>query len=123
MKLETTIAMKTSNLKFGLGATREVGYDMRALGASRVMALIDPHLVDSEPVSIVLEALRVEGIDAILFDRVRIEPTDVSFKEAIQFATDGRFDGYVALGGGGRLSTLPRSLTCTRPILPTCSPM
>jgi hydroxyacid-oxoacid transhydrogenase len=41
----------------------------------------------------------------VLFDRVRIEPTDGSFKDAIAFATDGRFDGYVALGGGSTMDT------------------
>ena len=87
MSQETTILMSSSRLKFGSGATREVGYDMRQLGARRVMVVTDPNLARSEAVAIVLAALRAEGLDAVLYDRVRIEPTDVSFKEAIQFAT------------------------------------
>jgi len=70
-----------------------------------VMVVTDPYLAPGEPVSITLDALRAEGIDAVLFDGVRIEPTDVSFKEAIDFATDGRFDGYVAVGGGSVMDT------------------
>ena len=105
MAQETIISMKTSNIKFGLGATREIGYDMKALGAKRVMLLTDPNLAASEAVVVTLAALRTEGIDAALFDRVRIEPTDLSFKEAIQFATDGRFDGFVAVGGGSTIDT------------------
>lgn len=69
------------------------------------MVLADPHLLDSEPVSIVLGALRSEGIVATLFDGVRIEPTDASFQEAIRFATEGEFDGYVAVGGGSTMDT------------------
>jgi hydroxyacid-oxoacid transhydrogenase len=36
---------------------------------------------------------------------VCIEPTDLSFKEAINFATAGRFDGFVAVGGGSTIDT------------------
>jgi hydroxyacid-oxoacid transhydrogenase len=105
MVLETAFVMNTSNIKYGPGATREVGYDMHALGARRVMVVADPHLVHEEPVLVALESLRAAGVQAVLFDRVRIEPTDASFKEAIAFATDGKFDGFVAIGGGSTMDT------------------
>jgi len=105
MSLETAFMMNTSSIKYGPGVTREVGHDIKSLGAKRVMVVTDPYLAPGEPVSITLDALRAEGIDAVLFDGVRIEPTDVSFKEAIDFATDGRFDGYVAVGGGSVMDT------------------
>lgn len=105
MSLETAFMMNTSSIKYGPGVTREVGHDIKSLGAKRVMVVTDPYLAHGEPVSITLGALQAEGIDAVLFDRVRIEPTDVSFKEAIAFATDGRFDGYVAVGGGSVMDT------------------
>ncbi len=97
--------MDTSPVKYGLGVTREVGHDMNELGVHRVMVVTDPYLTDSEPVSVTLAALRKEGLDAVLFDQVRIEPTDVSFKEAIRFAAEGAFDGYVAVGGGSSIDT------------------
>ena len=102
---ETIFTMDTSSIKFGSGATREVGEDMRALGAKRVMVVTDPGLARLEPVAVTLESLRAAGIDAVLFDAVRVEPTDVSFKEAIRFATDGEFDGYVGVGGGSSMDT------------------
>jgi hydroxyacid-oxoacid transhydrogenase len=105
MTFETAFTMNTANIKYGPGVTREVGYDMKQLGASRVMVVTDPYLAASEPVAIVLSALRSEGLDAVLFDAVRIEPTDISFKEAIRFATEGEFDGYVAVGGGSSMDT------------------
>ena len=52
-----------------------------------------------------MEALRSRGIDAVLFDQSSVEPTDVSFKEAVAFAVKGRFDGYVAVGGGSSMDT------------------
>lgn len=105
MTYETAFTMDTSSIKFGAGVTREVGADMAALGAKRVMVVTDPNLTDSEAVAVTLEALRAEGIDAVLFDRVRVEPTDTSFKEAIRFATEGNFDGYVGVGGGSSIDT------------------
>ena len=105
MAFETAFTMDTSSIKYGPGVTGEVGHDMKQLGARRVMLVADPNLAGGETVGLVLEALQSEGIDAVLYDRVRVEPTDISFKEAIQFAIDGRFDGYVAVGGGSTMDT------------------
>jgi hydroxyacid-oxoacid transhydrogenase len=102
---ETAFTMDASSIKFGAGVTREIGADMAALGARRVMVVTDPYLAGSDPVAITRAALRDEGIEAVLFDRARVEPTDESFKEAIAFAVDGGFDGYVAVGGGSVIDT------------------
>src|SRR5918912_1134716 len=105
MTNETIFTMDASSIKFGPGATREVGEDMRALGARRVMVVTDSRLAQLEPVQTAVEALRTAGIDAVLYDQVRVEPTDTSFKQAIEFATQGNFDGYVAVGGGSSMDT------------------
>jgi hydroxyacid-oxoacid transhydrogenase len=105
MRLETAFSIDTSSIKYGPGVTREVGYEMGRLGAKRVMVVTDPNLADGEAVSVTLESLRAEGIDAVLFDQVHVEPTDVSFKDAIKFATEGNFDSYVAVGGGSSMDT------------------
>ena len=105
MAYETAFTMDTSSIKYGPGVTREVGYEMKRLGGRRVMVVTDPNLSGTEPVRVTLHALRDEGIDAVLFDQARCEPTDISFKEAIKFAVDGRFDGYVGVGGGSSMDT------------------
>jgi hydroxyacid-oxoacid transhydrogenase len=69
------------------------------------MVVIDPNLKESETVAVALQALRAEGLDAVVFDQVRIEPSDLSFKAAIRFATEGKFDGYLAIGGGSTMDT------------------
>lgn len=103
--IETAYTIDTSSIKFGPGVTHEVGYEMNRLGARRVMVVTDPRMARSEAVAITLDSLWDEGIDAVLFDRVSVEPTDVSFKEAIGFATKGAFDGFVAVGGGSSIDT------------------
>jgi hydroxyacid-oxoacid transhydrogenase len=103
--LETAFSMDTSSIKVGPGVTKEVGWEMKRLGCRRVMVLTDPHVAQCEPVSFALAALERENIDAVLFDQVHVEPTDVSFQEAMKVATDGHFDGYVAVGGGSSMDT------------------
>ena len=102
---DTAFAIDNSSIHFGPGVTREVGFEMRRLGAKRVMVVTDPRLKDSRAVGITMESLAAEGVDAVLFDRVEVEPTDVSFKDAIGFAIEGEFDGYVGVGGGSAIDT------------------
>ena len=105
MRTESAFTMDTSSIKYGTGATRELGHDVGQWGVRRVMVVTDPNLSAAEPVAVVLEGLREAGVDAALFDQVEVEPTDLSFQAAIAFAVDGRFDGYVAVGGGSTIDT------------------
>src|SRR2546423_10667463 len=105
MALEYAFEMAASSIRFGQGVTREVGMDLAEMKAQRVMILTDPNLATLLPVARVLESLRDNRISFALFDRVRVEPTDVSFREAIDFATEGRFDAFVAVGGGSTIDT------------------
>jgi hydroxyacid-oxoacid transhydrogenase len=105
MEYEYAFEMSASNIRFGPGVTREVGMDLAELKVRRVMVVTDPNLAGLAPVATVLESLRSEGIQFELFDRAHVEPTDVSIQEAISFAQQGRFDAYVAVGGGSAMDT------------------
>ena len=102
---ETAFTMDTSSIKYGPGVTREIGHDMARYNVRRALVVTDPNLAESEPVRIVCDALKAVGIDAVLYDQVRVESTDGSFKHAIAFAQEGHFDGYVAVGGGSTMDT------------------
>jgi hydroxyacid-oxoacid transhydrogenase len=41
----------------------------------------------------------------VIYDRVRVEPTDLSFRDAIEFAAAHQIDGIVAVGGGSVIDT------------------
>jgi hydroxyacid-oxoacid transhydrogenase len=105
MATETVLTVGSAALKFGVGATREVGFDLKELGACRVLVVTDPQLVASEPVAVTLESLRRHGLEAVVYGETRIEPTDGSLLQAIRFAADGRFDGFVGVGGGSSMDT------------------
>ena len=100
MERDTAFEMAASNIRFGQGITRELGMDLKDCGLERVMVLTDPNLWEMEPVQTALAAIEGEGIEYALFNGVRVEPTDESFKAAITFAKEGDFDGFVAVGGG-----------------------
>jgi hydroxyacid-oxoacid transhydrogenase len=105
MNYETVITMSAANIKYGFGATREVGFDMKELGAKRVMVVTDRRLSKEKPVRVTLDSLKKEGIDAVLYDEVHIEPTKKSLEDAIRFAKNGKFDGFVGVGGGSSMDT------------------
>ena len=102
---DTAFQVSMSNLRFGAASTREVGMDLEDLGAKRTLLVIDPRLVDLPTGQVVLEALRRTRVEYEVFDRIQVEPTDRSFQEAIDFATRGRFDSFVAVGGGSAIDT------------------
>src|SRR5256712_5320029 len=105
MALEYAFELASSSIRFGRGVTREIGMDLGEMNAKRVMVLTDPNLAKLSPVATVLESLRDNRISCSLFDRVHVEPTDVSFRDAIDFATEGDFDALVAVGGGSTIDT------------------
>ena len=105
MKNENAFEMATSQVRFGPGVTREVGMDLADLGARSVLVVTDPRLAGMPPVLTVLESLEDHGIPFTLYDRVRIEPTDESFQDAIAFARRGSYDTFVAVGGGSSIDT------------------
>jgi len=102
---EIAFEMAVSSVRFGPGVTREVGMDLSDLGARNVLVLTDPVLRNMPPVVTVLESLEANGIKATLYDRVRVEPTDGSFLDAIAFARQGNYDAIVAVGGGSTIDT------------------
>ena len=102
---ETAFTIDTSSIKFGPGIPREAGYELDRLGASRVMVVTDPQMAGSAAVNTATNSLKQANVDFSVFDRVSVEPTDVSFKEAIEFAVNGRFDGFLPVGGGSSIDT------------------
>ena len=102
---EIAFEMAASSVRFGAGATREVGMDLIDLGVRRALVVTDANLTRLAPVQTVLAALDAAGVEAVLYDRVRVEPTDVSFQDAIHFAAAHAVTGIVAVGGGSVIDT------------------
>ena len=102
---ETVFVMEMSPIKFGLGATDEIGHDARRLGLKRALIVTDRHVGELGLPERVRALLDEEGIKADVYDGVEVEPTDRSMEEAAEYARQRDFDGLVGVGGGSALDT------------------
>ena len=103
---ETVFTYGAPQLKFGPGASDEIGYDLAQLGASRVLVVTDPAFAKTGLPQRVADQMTKFDIDTVVYDGARVEPTDESMRDAIAFARDqGDFDAYVAVGGGSSIDT------------------
>ena len=82
---ETIFSIDTSGIKYGEGATSEVGYELDRLGVKNAIIITDPYLRENEAVKKAFESIEYQGIKVTIYDKVEIEPTDKSFKHAIEF--------------------------------------
>jgi hydroxyacid-oxoacid transhydrogenase len=105
MTHEYAFEMTTAAIRFGFGVTREVGAELADLGKQHALVFTDPNLRSLPPVVTVLESLQEHKIRFSVFDRVRVEPTDESFQEAVCAALADDFDCFVAVGGGSTIDT------------------
>src|SRR5689334_6420218 len=102
---EHAFEMAVSSIRFGAGVTREVGMDLADMQARNVLVVTDPVLRHLAPVETVLTSLTENKIPHAIYDRVRVEPTDESFLDAIAFAKGSDYDAIVAVGGGSTIDT------------------
>ncbi len=102
---ETVFTVPASTIKFGPGALAELGDDARRMGMTRAALFTDEHVARTEALKSALDALVAAGVDVAVYDAVKVEPTDDSFRQAADFAAEGGFDGYISLGGGSVIDT------------------
>lgn len=103
---ETVFTYAAPALKFGSGASAEIGHDLAALGARRVLLVTDPGVAATGHPARIAEQVAARGLEVTTYDEARVEPTDESFAHAIAFARDaGPFDAIVAVGGGSAIDT------------------
>jgi hydroxyacid-oxoacid transhydrogenase len=102
---ETVFTWAAPPIKFGLGATSEIGFDLANLGVQRAAVVTDPGLAATGLPGRVADLIKAAGIEAVVFDGVHVEPTDVSMNEAGAWARSHDVDGFVAVGGGSSIDT------------------
>jgi alcohol dehydrogenase class IV len=93
-------------LKYGRGASDEIGYDLTQYGARRVLIVTDPGVAATGWPQRIAEGIAGYGLHAEIFDDVHVEPTDVSMRKAVDHARGtGPWDAFVAVGGGSSIDT------------------
>ncbi|KAJ1942768.1 hypothetical protein EC988_006404 [Linderina pennispora] len=104
-KPEYAFEMATSTVRVGTGVTQEIGMDLANLKSKRVMVFTDPNIFKLHPLKATVESLDRNKINYTVFKDVRVEPSDKSFKEAIDAARKYNPDAIVAVGGGSTIDT------------------
>ena len=103
---ETIFTYGAPQLKFGPGASDEIGYDLSQYGVSRALVVTDPGVAATGIPQRVADQMAQFGIEARVFDGVHVEPTDESMNAAIEQArASGPWDAFVAVGGGSSIDT------------------
>lgn len=103
---ETVFTYAAPQLKFGVGASAEIGYDLGQYGVRRVLIVSDPGVTATGAPGVVAEQLTAYGIDAEVYADAHVEPTDQSLASAVESArASGPWDAFVAVGGGSSIDT------------------
>jgi hydroxyacid-oxoacid transhydrogenase len=103
--LDTIFTTSASAIKFGIGATNELGYELKKLDVKNALIITDKNIVEIGLTEKVQSIIENEDIKVDIYDRVHIEPTDISVKDAINFTKEKSYDGFVGLGGGSCIDT------------------
>jgi hydroxyacid-oxoacid transhydrogenase len=103
---ESVFTYGAPQLKFGNGASAEIGFDLTQLGVRRALVITDAGLAATGLAQRIADQIEEFGIQTAVFDGVHVEPTDASMNRAIDWAREhGPWDAFVAVGGGSSIDT------------------
>lgn len=103
---EAVFTYGSPQLKFGPGASDELGHDLSLMGARRVLVITDGGVAATGSPKRIAEQMATHGIDARVHETAHVEPTDASIAVAIERArAEGPWDAFVAVGGGSAIDT------------------
>ncbi len=102
---ETVFTIEATPVKFGPGASKDAGWELKRLGVKRAMLVTDPGVAALGHPERIKKLIEAEGIEVVVYDRSRVEPTIHSFQDAADFAVEHGVDGFVSVGGGSSMDT------------------
>ncbi|WP_367650299.1 hydroxyacid-oxoacid transhydrogenase [Nocardioides sp. zg-1230] len=110
---ETVFTYAAPGLKFGRGASNEIGWDVEQLcrdvrgdAARRVLLVTDPGVAATGHPDRIADGMRSRGLEVVVYAEAHVEPTDASLGAAVTTARGaGPFDAVVAVGGGSSIDT------------------
>jgi alcohol dehydrogenase class IV len=103
---ESVFTYGAPQLKFGAGASAEIGFDLAQYRVKRALVVTDHGVAATGTPERIAGQIGAFGIDAVIFDGAHVEPTDTSMAQAVDWArVNGPFDGFVGVGGGSSIDT------------------
>ena len=92
-----------ASITCGGGASLKLHQQCAELNVRRPLLVTDPGLVAIGLVQPVVEALKANQCEPVLFDQVREDPPESVVLDALQLALDSDVDGVIAVGGGSSM--------------------
>jgi hydroxyacid-oxoacid transhydrogenase len=105
MSQETVFTLEATPIKFGPGAAADAGWELKRLGVERALLVTDPGVAATGHPDRVRQAIEADGIEVVVYDRSRVEPTIDSLQQAADAALEAKVDGFVSVGGGSSIDT------------------
>jgi hydroxyacid-oxoacid transhydrogenase len=105
MARETIFTLEATPIKYGPGAVADAGWELQRLRAGRVLLVTDPGVAAAGQAERVERSLRDAGVEVVVYDHARVEPTLDSLQDAADFALDAGVEGFVSVGGGSSIDT------------------
>src|SRR5919109_1354048 len=102
---ETVFTLEATPIKFAPGAANNAGWELKRLGVKRALLVTDPNVRSLGQPDRIKELIEREGIEVVVYDKARVEPTVDSFQDAADFALEHEVDGFVSVGGGSSIDT------------------
>ncbi len=86
---ETIFTLEATPVKFGPGSSADAGWELKRLDVTRVLLVTDPGVAALGHPERIKGLIEAEGIEVVVFDRSRVEPTLESLEEAAKVAARG----------------------------------
>jgi alcohol dehydrogenase class IV len=90
---------------FGLHTVDRLGELARELNAARVLLVTDAGIAAAGHVERACRALEGAGLDVVVYDRVRENPTTRDVDACLDVARPAEIDAFIGLGGGSSMDT------------------
>jgi len=87
---ETVFTLEATPIKFGPGAADDAGWELKRLGVKRALLVTDSGVAKLGHPDRVKASIEKEGIEVVVYDKARVEPTVDSFQDAADFRSSTR---------------------------------
>lgn len=109
MKFESMLNFHTFEvptiIKHGIGSIKNVGEEVKQLGANKVLLVTDPGIYQAGVTKPVEESLQDAGVEIVLFNKVEPNPAVRLINEGSKLYKEENCSGLIAVGGGSSMDT------------------
>ena len=94
-----------TRLVFGADSLDQIGHLTRELQGKRVLLVTDHGVAAAGHPARAAESLKAAGIEVVIFDAVRENPTTLDVALCVEVARHAQIDSIIGLGGGSSIDT------------------